>query len=142
MIGMGSTLKGAFLKVRGREGHNLANGMFVVVILWRQVELARSCPAGRVLRNAVLVASGRGLLLTLVAIACSGVETQPLAVARSAVRRWGIGFGLAAWRYSWISPPSTSTRSIRRTLSMPAGVGCAGGTGTSRSMPRCGRAVL
>lgn len=57
-------------------------------------------------------------------------------------RRREAGVGQAAQRYSWMSPPSTSTRSIRRMPSIPPNVGAAGGTGTSRSMPRCGRATL
>jgi hypothetical protein len=50
--------------------------------------------------------------------------------------------GQAAWRYSWTSPPRMSTRSMRRICSTLAGVGVVSAAGTSRPMPRWGRAVL
>ncbi len=52
------------------------------------------------------------------------------------------GVGQAAWRYSWMSPPSTSARSMCRSCAMLKGGGSAAVTGVLRSMPRCGRAVF
>jgi hypothetical protein len=49
-------------------------------------------------------------------------------------------FGQAAMPYSWMSPPSRSTR-LSRVASLNR-VGMAKGTGTSRSIPRCGLAAL
>jgi hypothetical protein len=51
----------------------------------------------------------------------------------------------AAWRYSWMSPPRISTRSIRSTsrsapTRSPSTLGV--GTGMANPRPRCGRAVL
>jgi predicted dehydrogenase len=47
----------------------------------------------------------------------------------------------AARRYSWISPPSTSSRSIGAPASKALNLPCPG-TGTSKSRPRCGRPLL
>jgi hypothetical protein len=47
--------------------------------------------------------------------------------------------GQATCRYSWTSPPRTSTRSMRRICSTPAGAGSLAAVSTPRPMPRCGR---
>jgi hypothetical protein len=60
-------------------------------------------------------------------------------------RRSRVGeYGQAARRYSWISPPRTSTRSTRASgsVDVSTALGTPIGTGTSSPMPRCGRPVL
>jgi transposase InsO family protein len=113
------------------------------VMLWRQGwagEVVSGWPQG--FRHAVLVALGRGSASDV------GGDGPVPALKHMPLRSlWSLdgvlvtGVGQAAWRYSWMRPPSTSMRSIRPT-GLVVGAMWAAGMGTSRSMPRWGRAAL
>jgi hypothetical protein len=140
MLGLDSTRSWILY---AREGYSSADWAFS----GRCCRVDGPCDVGsgwpRGIRQAMIAASGRRFRFDI------GGHGPALALKHMPLRSsWSLdgvvmtGVGQAAWRYSWMSPPSTLARSTRASCSILAGMGSAAGMGMSRSMPRCGRAVL